>query len=296
MDNNAPQKSLLSRQYVIFIFKFVLSALIIWVHLRFGSQIEESNLLPQFLRGLQAFLVPSIIFSIVRFIFITIYNARNGYRPVRGNFVLGINRLTTVANVLCASIALMIIFDVNPKEFITSITIVAMAIAVTFRDYITNMISGLIVMFSDQLSIGDRISVGGHKGRIIDITLANIILQDEEDDIVMVPNNMVFTSTLTNLSANPSSLFSVRFELPLYLGTELENLEQTLKESLNAHPNLRMEEELELKVVEIGKDFIKYKIDLHAVSYSNKLHRRLENEILKEVLKYEKIASKSISP
>lgn len=291
MDNRVTNKSVLSRQYFIFAFKVVLSLLIIGAYLHFGKRINSIEWLPQLLNGLQAFLIPSIILSIARFTFITIYNARNAHRTVRGNFVLGINRVTVVLNALCASIALMIIFDINPREFITSMTIVAMAIAVTFRDYITNMISGLIIMFSDQLSIGDRIKIGGNQGRIIDITLANIVLQDEEDDIVMVPNNMVFTATLTNLSANPSNLFSVRFELPLNLGTEVESLEKWLKESLQAHPNLK-DEEIELKVVEIGKDFIRYKIDLHAVSYSNRLHKRLENEVLKEVLKYEKIVSK----
>src|SRR5690606_29360704 len=166
---------------------------------------------------------------------------------------------------------------------ITSMTIVAMAIAVIFRDYITNMISGLIVMFSEQLSVGDRIKVGEHKGRIIDITFANLVLQDEEDDIVMVPNNMVFTSTFMNLSAHQSSLFTVRFELPLEVSLHMEELEEYLKKSLITHPNLEFkEDEFQVKVLDIGKDFVRYKIDLYAVTNSNRMHRNIENEILKE--------------
>src|SRR5690606_5352734 len=220
--------------------------------------------------------------------------ARHKQRAVRGNFVLGVNRLTAVLNVVFALIALLISFGINPKDFITSLTIVAMAIAVLFRDYITNMISGLIVMFSEQLSVGDRIKVGEQRGRIVDITFANIVLQDEEDDIIMVPNNLVFTSTFMNLSAHQSSLFTVRFELPLQASLEVEELEEALRLSLTTHPNLSDKpEDFQLKVIELGKDFVRYKLDLHAVSNSNRMHRQLENEILKEVIKFERKVLKS---
>src|SRR5690606_14602138 len=118
-------------------------------------------------------------------------------------------------NAVFVVISLMIAFGIKPLEFLTSLTIVAMAIAVLFRDYITNMLSGLFIMFSEQLSVGDRIKVGDQKGRIIDITFANIELQNDEDDIVMIPNNLVFTNPMVNLSAHRSNLFTVKFELPL---------------------------------------------------------------------------------
>lgn len=278
-------------QAAIFFAKLLAAGILIWVLARFDSTLDQRSWIPRALGGVLSFLIPSIILSIIRFSMITIYNARHAHRAVRGNFVVGINRLTAVANAICAIIALMIIFGIRPLEFITSLTIVAMALAVTFRDYITNMISGLIIMFSDQLSIGDRIKFGDHQGRIVDITLANLVIQDEEDDIVMVPNNLVFTSTFTNLSAYRSRLFTVRFELPLHVAVKIDELENVLQESLINHPNLEADTPIELKVVEIGKDFVRYRIDLHAVSYSNKLHRRLENEILKEVLKFERESS-----
>ncbi|MBE8714319.1 mechanosensitive ion channel family protein [Sphingobacterium hungaricum] len=276
---------------IAFISKLIAVGLIIWSYFLMPEFYDEKNTeYPKMLRmvsGLLSFLIPSIFLSIIRFIIITVYNARNANRVVRGNFVLGINRLTVVLNTVLAVISFMIAFGINPKEFITSMTIVAMAIAVIFREYITNMISGLIIMFSDDLSVGDRIRVGTYQGRIVDITFSNILLQDEEDDIVMIPNNMVFTSTFVNLSAHRSSLFSVKFELPVSTASTIDLLETEIKSLLLNHPNLAQDEEVQLKVMEIGKDYIRYKIDLHAVSNSSKLHKQLENEILKHVLKYE---------
>ncbi|MGO1520623.1 MAG: mechanosensitive ion channel family protein [Sphingobacterium sp.] len=274
---------------LVFIVKVFMLGLLIAGYIYFAPQIGKIAWLPQSMRGLYFFLVPSIILSVVRFLILFVYNTKNSDRNVRGNFVLGVNRLTAVLNTVFATVALMILFGIDPRDFIMSMTFVAMAIAVLFRDYITNMISGLIVMFSDQLSVGDRIQVGEHRGRIVDITFANIVLQDEEDDIVMVPNNTVFTATFINLSAHQSSLFSVKFELPLEVALHVTELEEALRLSFIAHPNLALvEDELHLIVTELGKDFVRYKLDLHEISNSNRMHRNLQNEILKEVIKFQR--------
>jgi len=275
-----------------FIIKIVAVGLIIGSYVSMPNFYMEQPWMLQVTKGLNTFLIPSIVISIVRVIVIALYNARHANRTVRGNFVLGINRLTIVMNASFGMIALMISLGINPKEFITSMTIVAMAIAVIFREYITNMISGLIIMFSEELSVGDRIRVGNYQGRIMDITFASILLQDEEEDVVMIPNNLVFTATFVNLSAHRSSFFSVKFELPITSASNMDLLEAEVKSLLLNHPNLAEDEEVELKVMEVGKDYIRYKIDLHAVNNSNKLHKQLESEILKHVLKYEGMLSR----
>ncbi|SMG16074.1 Small-conductance mechanosensitive channel [Sphingobacterium psychroaquaticum] len=234
------------------------------------------------------FLASSIIFSIGRYTLIALYRRQHGDRNVRGNFVLGIGRLTAVLNTVMFFIALMLSFGIDPRNFLTSLTFVAMAIAVTFREYITNMISGLFIMFSDSLSVGDRVKIGEYKGRIMDITFSSLIIQDEDEDLITVPNNLVFTMPVVNLSAHPSSFFTVRFELPLQGGMDVDLLEDRIKTMLRNHPNLTGEDTLDLKIMDIGKDFVKYKVDMHATSNSSKLHRKLMNEILHEVLRFKK--------
>jgi len=265
-----------------FLLKMVVAVSLFFLVLNFD--IDNKPWLFQFIKGAWTFLLPSIIVSIARFIVISFYNARHTKKNVRGNFVLGINRLTAVLNAALFGIAIMIAFGVNPKEFLTSMTIVAMAIAVTFRDYITNMISGLLIMFSDQLSVGDRIQVNNDKGRIEDITLSNIVLKNEEDDIVLVPNNIFFNHPLTNLSVHRSKFFTVKFELPLSVAVQTDALEEQLRVLFRAHPELDMKEDLKLRVEEIGKDFVRFKIELVGNTASDRLHKEIEYEVLKQIL------------
>lgn len=270
-------------QFIIKLASWILLYTSFWY---FDDFYKQHPWLDRLSNGINLFLSASIIFSIGRYMIITIYNKRHEKRIVRGNFVLGINRLTVVLNTTMAVICIMIALGIDPREFVTSMTIVAMAVAVTFREYITNLLSGLFIMFSDQLSVGDRVRIGEHKGRIIDINFSSLVIQNEDDDMVMVPNNMVFTSPMVNLSSHRSTFFLVKFDLPLEIGVEVKKLEENIRALLVNHPYLTNEDELDLKIIKIGKDHIKYKIELHATSSSSKVHKQVENEVFREILKF----------
>ncbi len=268
-----------------FVIKVALTAILILVVWKIPSSAEGGWSL-RIIKGAWSFLIPSIIVSVLRFIIISLYNVRHGGERVRGNFVLGINRLTVVINFTLFVIAMMFVFGINPVEFLTGMTIVAMAVAVTFRDYITNMLSGLFIMFSDQLSVGDYVEVDKNRGRIIDITFSSIVLRNDDDDILTVPNNMVFTHPLINLSAHNPHSFVINFELPFETAANTGELEQLLHNRINKNTYPEVENSGSLQVDKIGKDFVRYKLEIVSKSVSDKVHKKIESEVLKQVVQF----------
>lgn len=247
---------------------------------------EKKKAIRDIAYGLNTFLTASVLISIGHFILVKLYNSRNEQQVVRGNFVLGITRVATVGNVFFIIVSLMIAVGINPKDFITSMTIVAMAIAVIFREYITNMISGLIIMFSDQFSVGDRIKIGEYQGKIVDITLANLVVRDEDDDAVMIPNNLVFTATLVNKTSQKSNKIVVKFELPIDRSVAVTELEHYLNPLFQKNSNLDYSQGFTVKIADVAKDYIKYKVEISTISSSNKIHQQVQSTILNEVLQF----------
>jgi len=250
---------------------------------------EQKKTIRDIAYGLNTFLTASVLISIGHFILVKLYNSRNEQQVVRGNFVLGITRVATVGNVFFIIVSLMIAVGINPKDFITSMTIVAMAIAVIFREYITNMISGLIIMFSDQFSVGDRVKIGEYQGKIVDITLANLVVRDEDDDAVMIPNNLVFTTTLVNKTSQKSNKIVVKFELPIDRSVAIAELEQYFNPLFQNNSNLDHSQGFTVKVADVSKDYIKYKVEISTISSSNKIHQQVQSSILNEVLQFTRI-------
>lgn len=256
--------------------------LIVW---KIPAATEEGWRL-RLVKGAWSFLIPGIVVSVLRFIVIGIYNARHAGKTVRGNFVLGINRLTVVINSTLFVIALMFVFGINPVEFLTGMTIVAMAIAVTFRDYITNMLSGLFIMFSDQLSVGDFVEVDGNRGIIKDITFSSLVMKNEDGDVLTVPNNMVFTHPLINLSAHNPGAFVVKFHLPFEMAVHTPALDKFLHQDGQPRQHGNEYKIGNLLVCELGKDFVSYKIELRTTTTDIRLHQDIENEILSKVTQF----------
>src|SRR5690606_8220603 len=234
------------------------------------------------------FLTGSILIAIGRFILIVIYRRRNKKNNrVRGNYILGINQIATLLNIVFAILGLMIAFGINPKEFLTSITIVAMAIALLFRDYITNMISGLLIMFSDQFTIGDTVRIGEHQGKIMDITLANIMVKNDDDDVVLIPNNTAFTTNIINQSLQNSRKLTIEFELPLASSRRNEALEDDISKALLQYGSDVVSGSFQLRVVGIGKDFVQYKLQFSTTKKDTRLRRQLRNDLYQRIIAFE---------
>lgn len=274
---------------ISFIVRIILLIALTASFVQFETFYKQREIIRNMAYGLNTFLTASVLISIGHFILVKLYNSRNEQQVVRGNFVLGITRVATVGNVFFIIVSLMIAVGINPKDFITSMTIVAMAIAVIFREYITNMISGLIIMFSDQFSVGDRIKIGEYQGKIVDITLANLVVRDEDDDAVMIPNNLVFTATLVNKTSQKSNKIVVKFELRIDRSFAVAELEQYLSPLLQKNPNLDHSQGFTIKVADMTKDYIKYKVEVSAISSSNKVHQQVQSSILNEILQFTRL-------
>lgn len=274
---------------VSFIVRIVLLILLTASFMPLADIYKEKATLQNIAYGLNTFLTASVLISVGHFILVKLYNSRNEQQVVRGNFVLGITRVATVGNVFFIIISLMIALGINPKDFITSMTIVAAAIAIIFREYITNMISGLIIMFSDQFSVGDRIKIGEYQGKIVDITLANLVVRDEDDDAVMIPNNLMFTATLVNKTSQKSNKIVVKFELPIDRATAVEELEEYFRPLFQQNSNLDHAQGFIVKIADVAKDYIKYKVEVSTISSSNKIHQQVQSKILNEVLQFKRL-------
>jgi small-conductance mechanosensitive channel len=144
----------------------------------------------------------------------------------------------------------MLAFGIKPLEFLTSITIVAAAIAILTKEFIANIINGLIIMFSDQLEIGDKIHIGNSTGFIRDITLSNITLKNDTGEIILIPNSMVLSSEVINYSKNNAHQMIFDIELPYSSESDLGLLEQRLIDALKDFETVVYVDAAQLNVLE----------------------------------------------
>jgi len=231
-------------------------------------------------KALAVFLGPSLVVSILRLVVIYWYIRKHKFKNnIKDNFILGINRIVSILNTVFMGIALTTLLAIDPKEFIFSVSIVAAALAVTFKDYIANMINGLIIMFSDRLSLGDHIRIGDHEGKILDITLINMILQNEDSDMVIIPNSLAFSSVIINQSKQNIKKLSIEFDMSLANGYTPEYLEKYLDKIISGYSENVVPGGLTVKTIAINKDVAIFKAMLLLKHYDKLKEREIRRAI-----------------
>jgi small-conductance mechanosensitive channel len=233
------------------------------------------------------FLGANILISVGWIITIFWYlQKRRLQKLTRDNFVLGINRITSVLNTVFLLIASLIFFGQKLSELFFSLSIAAAAFALLSKDYITNMINGLIIMFSDQLSLGDQIKINEYRGKVLDITLVNVVLQNEDDDIVLIPNSVIFSSMVINQSKQNIKKLTIEFELDLKHHASPEMIEKELKTILLPFSSNITDSSFSLKIQEIKKDAVHYKVQFLMQRPDKETERKIRRLLNSTILSF----------
>lgn len=275
------------RQVLIFIAKLLVYAAVVWFNLTQRDLFKKYEVIGSISNAISLFLGANLLISIGWLVMISWYIRKNHLkRLTRDNFVLGINRISSVLNTIMALVSVMLLFGVNPIDMIVSVSFAAAAFALLSKDYVTNMINGLIIMFSDQLSLGDQIRVGEFKGKVLDITLINVVLQNDDDDLVLIPNSVIFSTMVLNQSKQNIKKLTIEFELDIKYQSSPDELEQTLKGVLRPFASNITENSFSLKILEIKKDLVHYKVQFLIPRPDKETERRMRRLLINTILSF----------
>ncbi|KEO72800.1 mechanosensitive ion channel family protein [Anditalea andensis] len=268
----------------VFIIKLLVFIFLLVFETFFFNRLNEMpELIIRIIKTAIFFLGSNIIISLGRMFIVRFYLRRKGINMLHSNFVLGINRIASILMGIITIIAIMLLVNIDPVNFFTSITIVAAAIALLSKDYITNMINGLIIMFSDQLALGDNVRIGDQKGKIMDVTLINLVLLNEDDDIIMIPNNIVLNSQVINHSRQYIKKLTFDFEIKIHL-LNLDKVESFLKEALRENEAYITENSFSMKTIYIHKDAVKVKCQFLLNASEKQIERDIKRKINQAII------------
>lgn len=215
------------------------------------------------------------------------------------NVIYGLSNLYILLVVLFSGLTILALMGIEYKEVFTTLSIVAAAIAIIFKEYISEIISGFLISFSRQINNDDYVKIGDHKGKIIDINLTKTTLINEDDDIIILPNTKVFSSEMINYTQREIKKINTEFEISLDALDGVEDLEGELKDSLSGYKKFIQKDSYNLKIVQIKKDYLlmKFQYVLHKVDrdLERKIRRTMARRIV-SITKRDKRLTDDIRP
>ncbi len=87
---------------------------------------------------------------------------------------------------------------ISIAPFIASLGVSGLVLGFAFRDSLSNLAAGLLILIYRPFRIGDVVDVGGTMGQILDLSIVNTTMKDFSGPIVYLPNSKVWGSKITN--------------------------------------------------------------------------------------------------
>jgi len=101
------------------------------------------------------------------------------------------------------TIGLMLAFEkagYSTTTILAGVGLGGMAVALASQDFIGNLIGGILLYFKDSFKIGDDIAVGGFEGKVIELRISDIRIEDLSGKVTSLPNKMFISEPIENKS------------------------------------------------------------------------------------------------
>jgi len=160
--------------------------------------------------------------------------ARRQFRRTRVDLQVSVlaTRLITVAVILIGIIFAFTVWFGNPALVFGGFGVFALAFGLAFQDILKNFIAGILILLERPFRIGDEITADNRTGVVENVEMRTTTLRTEDGEEVLIPNSLVYTSTIVNRTRFPARQFTVSTRVPD--ATALDGLADRVRDRVRA--------------------------------------------------------------
>jgi MscS family membrane protein len=270
------------REVFIFITKILLLGGSIYLNnflqvrptLKFLQNVVESSL------GLAtSLLILNLTYTIIRWIYIRRREDKSG----NDNVIIGVRNIFIIFSAVAVVIAMFGFFGIDLRTLLSTLSIVAAAIALITKEFIIDLMVGIYMGFSSDYEIGDYVKIGETRGKILEIGLFKLKLVNDDDDVVLFSNARVYAAEVINYTQRDIRLMSIDFEIDISRISSIDQLERELVHSLLGFREYIEPGSYALKIVEVKKDCLDLKFQYHLKELGTDMHKSIRRKTVRQV-------------
>ena len=155
-------------------------------------------------------LVPRLVVAVLVLVFFTVLSrwvkrwVAAGLHRVSNNQSL-VNLTGAIVRFVLLAVGVFVALGVvGLEKTVTSLLagagVIALAIGFAFQDLTANFISGTVIALARPIQVGDTVETNGFQGRVLDVKLRSIVLDNGQGQTVEIPSKDVFQKPIINFS------------------------------------------------------------------------------------------------
>lgn len=221
--------------------------------------------------------ISKIVLRTITYLYLRSKNLPLGFEDL---FIVGLRHIFTGIKVVLLFLLALYLLGIQLSAFFTSISLIGVAIAILFKEFISNMLNGMYLFFSEKFDIKQYVEINGVKGIITDISFQAIEMKNDSNDYVYIPNSTIQTSEIINYSKESLKQIIVKIsllrdEMPL-----IERIEKEVRKKIykNYEEIVSKKESnpIKLEYEEILSKKVSFKFIIVTSKYSFQLEREIK--------------------
>ncbi len=130
-------------------------------------------------------------------------------------------RSTQVGIYAVAILVVLGLFTDNVEGLFVGAGFLGLVVGMAARQTLGAVLAGFVIMFSRPFTVGDWIVVGENEGRVTEITIMNTRIRTFDGELVVIPNDTVSGTAVTNRTEN--GRLRIEVEVGVDYGSDLES-------------------------------------------------------------------------
>jgi len=124
------------------------------------------------------------------------------------------------------------------------------------QDTLGNFASGMLILLYRPFDVGDVVIAGGVEGTVSHMSLVNTTFLTFDNQRLVVPNNLIWGSVITNLTAQATRRIDLVFGISYE--DDVDDAQAILTDIVESHPNVLEDPEPMVRVHELGDSSVNF--------------------------------------
>jgi small conductance mechanosensitive channel len=145
---------------------------------------------------------------------------------------------------------------VSLGPLLAGLGIAGFIIGFALQDSLSNFASGLMILMYRPFDVGDVVDANGVRGRVSQMSLVNTTFLTLDNQRLIVPNNLIWQSVITNVTAQRTRRIDLMFGIAY--SDDLEKAEKILLDIVEKHEAVLDDPEPVVKLHELGESSVNF--------------------------------------
>lgn len=143
---------------------------------------------------------------------------------------------------------------INTASFLTIIGAAGLAVGLALKDSLSNIASGIMLIFLRPFKVGDLVTAAGVTGQIATLNIFYTTINTPDNQKIIVPNSSITANVITNVFANPTRRVDLVFGISY--GDDIGKAKEILNRLIASDPRILKDPSPAIAVAELADNSV----------------------------------------